>query len=219
MLVGVAALAACVSATAKSAVPTPSFPPNGASYAEARRLLLSEGLRMAPDRPLRPDRRHRELDCDNRFAVEGACRALFLFRRNDGWRDYVVLLVNRSDLRVIHTDFARHMDGLPSIPPPRPADVPKLTGTYSMARAKLGALGYRLIEVRDGPWGGFCRDSACKSIVRYPELQCAADEPLCIGCWRSPKGRVLRIETIGETLENRIYYADWNGRRGWVGCG
>src|SRR5580658_6381171 len=191
----------------------PRFPALGTNYAHAKRSLLAQGLRLSPDRPKHPDRRYRELDCGNDYQVAPACRALFLARAKSGWRYYVVVLVNEGDLSVVRADFADTRQEFLPVPPPPPPDAPKLKGTYSMIRRRLLAVGYR--PIRSAGWddSGFCRDTRCRSVVRYPELNCAADVDECFSRWRSRGHRVLEVTTLGETVSNKLYSVEWSSCR------
>jgi len=206
-------LTGLIASKASSTAKEPVFPAVGTPYANARLSLLKQGLKVAPDRVHRANPLFREADCrpNDRPAPSAsyACRALFTHRRSDGWRDYVVVWID-TDNRVAHADFAFHMDGLMSIPPPEAADVPKVGPAYLLARRQLRGLGYRPIRVKTLP-GVTCADLKCDHILHLPETECAVDIPVCNAYWKSPGGRFLRVMTLGE-FNARVYYASWIGK-------
>jgi len=190
-------LALC-GASAASAAPMrdPSFPPDGTPYAEARRALLRQGLRLSHRRPAHPNAAYRELDCDG-----SACRALFIFKNSEGWRLFVLADVDAATLRTTHVGFPRRGEDYQAIPPPEPRDVPHLPRDYRKARPALKRLGYRPVRVNDEgshPW-------------RYPELHCFMDIAECDAWWSAPDGRLLKILAVGEQTHT-IYFKTWATR-------
>lgn len=179
----------------------------------ARKQLLRQGLTIAPDRSERPDIRYPELDCRGGF-VPGGCRALFIHRRSDGWGEYVVVLVKGDAPAVVNVDFAHTADGLLAIPPPPPADAPRISGPYLRAREQLKHLGFRPIMPAGRP-GTTCKDLACGRLLVLPEAQCAGDVPLCKAFWRAPDGRVLKVTTVGEIRAGKVDSVSWVKRDEW----
>lgn len=213
MCAGVALiLASLIGGEASSAAKEPVFPAVGTPYANARLSLLKQGLKVAPDRAYRPNPIFREADCrpDDRPApsTSYACRALFTHKRPDGWRDYVVVWIDANN-RIAHADFAVHMDGLMSIPPPEAADVPKVGPAYMLARRQLRDLGYHPARMKDELAGTTCANLKCKRVLHLPEAECAADVPICNAYWTSPTGRFLKIMTVGEIRGGRVNYEEW----------
>jgi len=193
-------------AIAVSAPSVPQLPSATMTYAQARALLVQQGLTVAPDKPVQADARFHELDCDEKLTN---CEALFVWKRRDGWGRYVVIFVDRNNRSIVDARFARPMDGHPNIPPPEPADVPTLKGSYFGTRYKLRTLGYKPINAVWGP-ASVCADIACKALVELPEASCATDVPICNTFWQSPSGRVLRVMTMGEIRAGDIYFVTWS---------
>ena len=140
----------------------PSLPNVGTPFLDAERDLLRQGLAVAPDRrfPLKPGQR--SLHCDQPRAF---CEALFLYKRPDGWGDYVVVSVNPADDRITEAHFAQFADRLLAVPPPEPPDVPNLKGTYFNARKRLRSLGYAPMRIARGDAATVCADIKCKTLV------------------------------------------------------
>ena len=207
-----AAISLSLSARAGAPEQNPRLPDPGTPYAQAKELLLSQGLKVAPDQAKRPDRRYPELDCSG--TAGSACRALFISTTHDGWGQYIVVLVNGSDAKVVSADFARPVDGLLSIPPAEPPDVPEIAGPYLQARHTLRHLGYKPLKMGGDP-ARVCADRVCRTFLILPEAQCAMDVPICITFWEARNGKVLKVMTIGEIRAGRVYYADWSTRAEW----
>jgi hypothetical protein len=188
----------------------PRLPAVGQPFSEAELDLLGQGLTLAQDTRRIPDSAKPGLRYDRGPPL--SCYALFLYRRPDGWGDYIVVSVDPIDKRVTEARFAQFADRLVSIPPPEPPDVPKLKGTYFAARARLRAIGYVPMRTVGEP-ARVCTDKKCKNLVELPEAQCAMDIPICNTFWRSPKGRVLKVMTIGEIKAGDVYYVIWSTRR------
>lgn len=179
------------------------FPKPGTPYPDARTLLLRQGAKPAPSIVTSHDHAFPELDCDRRHG----CRAVFYIKAANGWQEPVVVYVDQKTRTVIDADYARPVDGVPSISPPFPANVPKVRGSYMRARTTLKAMGYKPSRNGMGP-APHCPDNACKKLEYLPEAQCAADAPLCIAYWTAPNGRVLKIHTEGE-IDLHIAYMEW----------
>ncbi len=183
----------------------PSLPQPGGAYAEVKAELLAAGLELAPDHPSHPDSRNPDLDC---APLATKCRALFVIKTAGGWGRYVVIQVQAADLRVIGVHRAFPVEGLLAIPPPPPADAPKLGGPYRQARYQLIRLGYRPMR-RPWPSPPVCAVEPCRKSVRLSEVGCAEDAPICEARWRSPQGRVLVVMTKGEDFAGELYYVGW----------
>lgn len=216
-LASIGAMAACAmffgAAPPVHAYVEPRLPKPGVTFLDAKRDLLGQGLTIAPDPRFRAKPREREpgLYCDD--GRPAWCEALFLYKRPDGWGDYVVVSVNPVDGRIVEARFAQFADHLLTIPPPEPRDAPKLKGTYFSARKRLRTLGYAPMRTASGEPASVCADTKCKTLVKLPEAQCAMDVPICNTFWLSPNGRVLKVMTVGEIRAGDVYYVTWSSRR------
>jgi hypothetical protein len=200
VLFGAAGGDACADGTVR-------FPALGTPYAAARVLLLKQGLEIAPDPfPQSHDRQFHELDCD--WDDGKHCRALFLLRRANGWRDYVVVEIDARSRAVTRADYPFDAEALASIPPPLAGDVPQLKGSYLRARRQLARLGFKPAHRRRAP-AEMCVDEDCKRMVLVPEAQCSGTGlSYCDAYWISRNGRVLCVTTIGED-DPAIFFVAW----------
>lgn len=190
---------------------TLNFPSAGATYAEARASLLKQGVQPVREKATHHDRRFQELDC-SRDTKERPCRAVFLHTQRDGWKVYVVVYThNDSDKTVIDADYPRPVEGLLSIAPPIPPDMPAVRGSYAEARIKLRELGFKPAR-RSGEPQGICLDRPCNRRIKVSEAQCAMDVPVCIAYWIAPDQRILAISAVGE-INPRIEYMRWSTRK------
>ena len=187
----------------------PRFPSEGTPYVQARKLLLEQGFHPVRDPrefvAQKPDRHLPEINCGSKYPT---CQALFLYRESDGWQHYAVVLVKRETLQVAAAHFAAPADGLRSIP-----DIPKLRGYYFSARKQLWAIGFKRLPMK---WPSkTCANvkGACGHLVRMPEATCTSDTAICISFWRSPTGRILKVQTVGDALGGEIYYVSWSTLR------
>jgi hypothetical protein len=183
------------------------FPAPGAPYAAARATLLKQGLVIAPRRIGHRDHTFHELECDPTWMWHDQCRAIFQFRQADGWLRYARVFVATSDKRVTDAGYPAPIEGLWSVPPPIAADMPSIRGSYLAARKTLRAWGYKPATSGFGP-AAYCLDTLCKKLGDLPEAECATDAPLCNAYWKGPQGRILKIETIGES-NLQIRFMSW----------
>jgi hypothetical protein len=187
--------------------PSLQFPTKGISYVQARAMLFKQGLRIAPDRPSKPDQTFGELDCPTSF-FRHACRALFLEKKPDGWRNYVVVYVNQSDKTVISANYPTTVEGMLSIPPPLSANVPQIKGSYLVARERLRELGFRPAR-RIGEHSRICVDIGCRHQIVLPEAECSGTgASFCNAYWIAKNGRVLDVVTVGE-VHPGVYFVRW----------
>jgi hypothetical protein len=116
----------------------PRLPAPGASYADVRRDLLRQGMSVPHNVLFRFKSHVRDdgLTCES--GPRAPCEALFLYRRPDGWGDYVVMSVNPTDGRIEDAHFARFEDHLLPVPPPESPDVPKLKDHTSRRASTCG---------------------------------------------------------------------------------
>jgi hypothetical protein len=185
------------------------FPGAGTPYAEARAMLMRQGVMPVPRMADHHDRRFRELDCATGSDYY-ACRAVFIHRQQDGWRVYVMVYTDKGR-NVVEADYPKPPENLLSLPPPIPKNMPPVRGDYLRARARLKALGFKPAERGDDPqW--ICLDRKCRRHVEVREVQCAADVPLCTAFWTARDGRVLRVDLIGES-NPRIRFMEWATRK------
>jgi hypothetical protein len=224
---------ACVPLTALSANTSHhavQFPANDAPYADARALLLKQGLVIArdprsypnarrraaqrkrgifvPGKLAHPDQRFREIDCRNdRESVY--CFALFLETDERGWRNYIIVYIDPKNKTVIDARYPAPVEGLPSIPGPLASDVPQLKGSYLVARKTLRSLGFQPARNRQFEPGRFYVDHNYMHFIVMTETECSGTgQAYCLAFWISKDKRVLRITTIGE--DRRIYFVEWS---------
>lgn len=190
------------------------FPGVPSAYVDARQDLLRRGLVIAPNKPERPHPAHPELDCD---PATGACTGLYLETDAEGWRHYVVVSAEGAPPRVASISYAPTVLGLPSIPPPPPADAPKLSDGYWPARAELLALGFRPARASPEPHRVCAAEMAsgeyldCEADTDLPEIESCSGTGMafCSAHWIAPDGRVLSITTIGEPQPGGVYHVAW----------
>lgn len=186
------------------------FPKVGTPYREAKAMLLKQGLFVGPEKVGSPDTRFPEIGCWGQ-GKQHTCRANFVQTQPDGWGWYVVVQVNSADLRVEYADYAKTVDGLPAIPPPRAKDIPPLAGDYNPGgRDRLRALGFTPIPTLGKP-SEVCKDHGCKQYMTLPETVCSGTGmSFCDSFWLAPDKRVLKVTTIGEFP--RIHNLQWSSR-------
>jgi hypothetical protein len=91
--------------------------------------------------------------------------------------------------------------------------LPRISGDYMRARARLLHLGYSPMKVVGENRGDFlCSDwKAAADCSRYslPEGFCAVDISQCLMFWRAPNGRVVKIETAGDRRAGKVFLVEW----------
>lgn len=190
----------------------PQFPAQGMPYSQAKAMLLKQGLFIGPEKVVHPNSRFPEIDCLGEGG-QRTCRAAFVQKQTNGWGQYVVVDVDPATLEVRSADFATTADGLPAVPPPLAPDVPPLKGAYiPAARDRLRQLGFKPIPSAGNP-AIICRDLDCKQKIQLPESFCSGTGmSFCDHFWLSPKGRVLKVTTIGE-FTPQVYFIQWSTRK------
>lgn len=197
-----------VSLGAKAEIDTLRFPAEGTPYAHGRSQLLKQGALPLPEKADHHDSQFKELDCTIESTF--SCRAVFIHKQRDGWRVFVVVYTDRHK-NIVSADYPKPVEGLISIPPPIPPDMPPVRGNYLKARAKLRELGFKPAR-RSGEPAHVCVDRKCDRYVELREATCATDVPLCMTYWTARDGRVLSMELIGE-INPRIYFMAWASRK------
>lgn len=194
------------------------YPVKGVAYAEARASLLKQGLVITRDkRPLgpfrHPDRRFPEINCrDIGRAGNEDCYSLFLETDASGWRHYFIVYVDPKTNTVTEATGPAPIDGLHSIPPPLPSDVPQLKGYYLKARKLLRAQGYTPLKMSMP--SNTCVGRPCR-LVLMPEATCTSDTADCVSFWRAPDRRILKVETVGDESGGNVIYVSWSSREEW----
>lgn len=212
-LIGLALFSASAGpAAARAPDPKVEFPTAGTTYAKAKQSLLAQGAKVAPDQPQAAHTSVKEVDCGEQARGRGSpCRALFIVKDDEGWGQYVVVSLTK-DLHVVSAAFGSiRPDLVLPVPPPPPADAPKLSRSYLGARTLLRKAGYEPLGVEDPV--SFCSGPenariACR-LRKLRETQCFMDIPICNAFWRAPDGRVLWIEVLGEAPDLSVRYAGW----------
>lgn len=195
----------------------PILPSKGMPYAEARTMLLKQGLKLSSDARDNPSPDYPEVDCPKTWTI---CEGDFLFKDRDGWT-YHILVSTEGDPPVVFTaNFAHDVDGQPSIAPPEAPDIPKTAKLYGVARRQLLTLGYRPTRASAEPWKACAKAISskghidCPDDVTLPEVANCSGTGLgrCQAYWLAPNGRVLTVLTMGEPQPGHIYYKSWATR-------
>jgi hypothetical protein len=189
------------------------FPPPGTPYADAKAMLLKQGVRLAPDRARQPNKQFHECDEDSgKWLGKPFCNAYFLESADRGWKYYVIVPVYLGTLTVADVHYPSTPEGHPPIPGPFPKGVPAIRNhTYFAARNILKGLGYRPARNQNSEAGynNRCADPNCKRTVHFNETDCSGTGmAYCTAYWIAPDKRVLRITTIGEFP--MIHFAEWS---------